>query len=171
MVLIGVKNWDFLEGHPSQYYSSLRVLNYKVFSMVKPKDCNPICNSKMTQLNLDSNITIWLAVEIISYLLIDEVKGISNEWFIRNNTWWRFFKWGCKKSGYNHGGNSIVKHAQDGVVLGFVTSRKVLMLHLYEHHLDLMSANCSIYSHKRWIRVELVLMKHGSMSLNQKSQS
>ena len=44
-------------------------------------------DSKITQLNPDSNITIWLAVEIISYLSIDELKGLSNEWFIRNNTW------------------------------------------------------------------------------------
>ena len=53
-------------------------------------------NSKITQLNPDSNITIWLAVEIILYLLVDELKGISNEWFIRHNTLWRFWKWGYK---------------------------------------------------------------------------
>ena len=35
--------------------------------------------------------------------------------------------------------NFIVKYAQDGVVLGWVTSREVPMLHLYEHHLDPMS--------------------------------
>ena len=40
-----------------------------------------------------------------------------------------------------------------------------------EHHLDPMSAKCSIYSHDRWINVESLLMKHGSMSLTQKLQS
>ena len=38
-------------------------------------------------LNPDSNITICVVVEIISYLSIDELKGLSNEWFIRHNTW------------------------------------------------------------------------------------
>ena len=70
--------------------------------------------------------------------------------------------------GFNHGGNSVVKHAQAGVVLGWVTSR---VLHLCEHHLDPMSAKCSIYSHERWIHVESLLMKHWSSSLTQKSHS
>ena len=174
---------------------------------------------KITQLNLDIHITIWLDMEIISYLSIDELKGLSNEWFIRHNTWWRFCKWGCKLSAFNHWGNlvakraqtgvvlgdllgspcalplwasprsnecwvfrslswamgsckpllrnPIVKHAQAGVVLGWVPSREVPMLHLCEHHLDPMSAKCSIYSHERWIHVESLLMKHGSMSLAQ----
>ena len=108
-------------------------------------------DSKTTQLNPDSNVTIWFAVEIISYISTDELKGLSNEWFIRHNTWWRFCKWGCKKSGFNHGGNFVVKRAQDGVVLGWVTSREVLVLHLYEHHLEPMSAKCSIHSHERWV--------------------
>ena len=56
-------------------------------------------DSKITQLNPKSNITIWLAVEIILYLSVDDLKGLSNEWFIRHNTWWRFFKWGCKWMG------------------------------------------------------------------------
>ena len=73
--------------------------------------------------------------------------------------------------GFNHGGNSIVKCAQAGVVLGWVTSREVPVLHLYEHHLDPMSAKCSIYFHERWIHVESLLMKYGSMSLTQKSHS
>ena len=67
--------------------------------------------------------------------------------------------------GFNHGGNSIVKHAQAGVVLGWVTSREVPMLHLCEDHLDPMSEKCSIYSHEIWIHVESLLMKCGSMSL------
>ena len=67
--------------------------------------------------------------------------------------------------GFNHGGNFVVKCAQAGVVLGWVTSQEVPMLHLYEHHLDPMSAKCSIYSHEIWIHVESLLMKHGSMSL------
>ena len=73
--------------------------------------------------------------------------------------------------GFNHGGNSVVKRAQAGVVLGWVTSREVSVLHLYDHHLDPMSAKCSIYSHERWIHVESVLMKYGLMSLTQKSHS
>ena len=72
--------------------------------------------------------------------------------------------------GFNHGGNSAVNRAQAGVVLGWVTSREVLVLHLYEHHLDLMSNKCSIYSHERRIHVESLFMKHGSMSLTHKSQ-
>ena len=109
-------------------------------------------DSKITLLNPDSNITIWLAVEIIS-LSIDELKGLSNEWFIRHNTRWRFCEWGCKQSEFIHRENSVVKCTQDGVVLGWVISRETLMLHLYEHHLDPMSAKCFIYSHKRWIHV------------------
>ena len=73
--------------------------------------------------------------------------------------------------GFNHRGNSVVKRAQARVVLGWVTSREVLVLHLFEHHLDLMSAKCSIYSHERWIHVESQLMKYGSMGLTQKSHS
>ena len=73
--------------------------------------------------------------------------------------------------GFNHGGNSVVKHAQDGVVLGWVTSWEVSMLHLYEHHLDPMSDKCSNYSYERWTHVESLLMKYGSMSLTQKSHS
>ena len=68
--------------------------------------------------------------------------------------------------GFNHGGNSAVKHAQAEVVLGWVTSSEVPVLHL-----DLMSAMCSIYSHERWIHVESLLMKYGSISLTQKSHS
>jgi hypothetical protein len=37
------------------------------------------------------------------------------------------------------------------------------LLHPYEHHLDPMSA--------KWIHVESLLMKYGSMSLTQKSHS
>ena len=73
--------------------------------------------------------------------------------------------------GFNYGGNSVVKRAQAGVLLGWVTSWEVLVLHLCEHHLDPMSAKCSIYSHERWIHVESLLMKYGSMSLTQKSHS
>ena len=35
-MLTGVKHQDFPGGHPSQYYSSLSMLNYKVSSMVNP---------------------------------------------------------------------------------------------------------------------------------------
>ena len=73
--------------------------------------------------------------------------------------------------GFNHGGNSVVKGTQVGVVLGWVISQEVLVLHLYQHHLDPMSATYSIYSHEIWIHVELLLMKYGSMSLTQKSHS
>ena len=71
--------------------------------------------------------------------------------------------------GFNHGGNFVVKRAQARVVLGWVTSREVLVLHLCEHHLYPMSAKYFIYSHERWIHVESLLMKYGSMSLTQKS--
>ncbi len=64
-------------------------------------------------------------------------------------------------------GNSVVKRAQAGVILGWVTSREVLVLHPCEHHLDPMSAKCSIYSHERWIHVESLLMKYRSSSLTQ----
>ena len=67
----------------------------------------------------------------------------------------------------NHKKNSIVKHAQARVVLGWVTSQEVLVLHPCEYQLDPMSAKCSIYSHEIWIHVESLLMKHESMSLNQ----
>jgi len=73
--------------------------------------------------------------------------------------------------GFNHGGNFVVKRTQDGVVLEWVTSWEVLMLYPYEHHLDPMSSKHSIYSHERWIHVDSLLMKHGSMSLTQKSHS
>ena len=56
--------------------------------------------------------------------------------------------------GFNHGGNSVVKHAQAGVVLGWVTSREVPVLHRCEHHLDPINAECSIYSHEIWIHVD-----------------
>ena len=73
--------------------------------------------------------------------------------------------------GFNHGENSIVKHAQAGVVLGWVTSQEVPVLHLYENYLDPMSTKCSIYFHERWICVESLLMNHGSTSLTQKLHS
>ena len=38
-------------------------------------------DSKITQLNPDIHITIWLAVEIISYLSIDELKGLF-KWMV-----------------------------------------------------------------------------------------
>ena len=76
-------------------------------------------------------------------------------------------EYGVASFGFNHGGNSVVKHAQAGVVLGWVTW-EVSVLHPCEHHLDPMSANCSVYSHERWIHVESLLMKHGSISLIQK---
>ena len=79
----------------------------------------------------------------------------------------KVFQMGIESLGFNHGGNSIVKRAQVGVVLGWVTSREVPVLHPCEHHLDPMSAKCSIYSHERWIHVESLFMKHGSMSLTQ----
>ena len=44
-------------------------------------------DSKVTQLNPNSIITIWLVVEIILYLSIDELKELFNEWFISKNTW------------------------------------------------------------------------------------
>ena len=72
-----------------------------------------------------------------------------------------------KVLGFNYGGNSVVKHAQAGVVLGWVTSWEVPVLHPYEHHLDPMSTKCSIYSHERLVHVESLLMKHGSSSLTQ----
>ena len=78
---------------------------------------------------------------------------------------------GASSFGFNYGGNSVVKRAQAGVVLGWVTTREVSVLHLCEHHLDPMSAKCSIYSHERWIHVESLLMKHGSSSLTQESHS
>ena len=115
-------------------------------------------------------VNIWLAppklwllqpldLSLWSYMLspspliisIDELKGLPNEWFIRHNTWWRFGKSGCKQSGFDHGGNLVVKCAGGVVVLGWVTSQEVLALHLCEHHLDPMSAKCSIYCHERWI--------------------
>ena len=43
---------------------------------------------------------------------------------------------GVASFGFNYGGNSIVKRAQAGVVLGGVTSQEVLVLHPCEHHLD-----------------------------------
>jgi hypothetical protein len=35
-MLIEAKQQDFSRGHPSQYYSTLSMLNYKVSSLVKP---------------------------------------------------------------------------------------------------------------------------------------
>ena len=107
---------------------------------------------KTSQSNHDSNITIWLAVEIISYLSTDELKGLSNKWFIRHKIWWRFCKWGCKLW-FNHGGKFVVKCAQAGVVLGWVTFQGILVLHLCEHHINPMSSKCFIYSHERWIHM------------------
>ena len=101
------------------------------------------------------NITIWLVVENIFFLSMDKLKGISNEWFIRTKSWWRFFKWGCEKSEFIHRENSIVKCAWARVVLGWVTSWEIPMLHLCEHHLGPMSAKCSIYSHETWIHVSI----------------
>ena len=80
----------------------------------------------------------------------------------------RFFLIRFQEDGFNHGGNSFVGHAQARLVLGWVTSREVLVLHLCEHHLDPMSAKCSIYSHERWIHVESLLMKYGLVSFTQK---
>ena len=81
------------------------------------------------------------------------------------------FSNGVASFGFNYGGNFVVKCTQAGVVLGWVTSWEVLVLHPCEHHLDPMSAKCSIYSHERWIHVESLLMKYGSLSLTQKSHS
>ena len=72
--------------------------------------------------------------------------------------------------GFNHGRYSVVKNAQAGGVLEWVTSQEVPVLHFCEH-LDPMSAKCSIYSHERWIHVESLVMEYGSMSLTQKSHS
>ena len=77
------------------------------------------------------------------------------------------FENGVVSFGFNHGGNSIVKCTEARVVLGWVTSWEVLVLHPYEHHLDPMRVNCSIYSHGRYIHVESLLMKHGLVSLTQ----
>ena len=85
--------------------------------------------------------------------------------------WVKVLQMRLQADGFNHEGNSIVKRAQAGVVLGWVTSREVLVLHLYEHHLDPTSAKCSIYSNERWIHVESLLMKYGLTSLTQKSHS
>ena len=74
---------------------------------------------------------------------------------------------GFASFGFNHGGNFVVKHAHVGVVLGWVTSWEVSVLHPCENQLDPMSAKCSIYYHEIWIHVESLLMKHGSMSLTQ----
>ena len=81
------------------------------------------------------------------------------------------FQMRLQVDGFNHGGKSIVKCAQAGVVLGWVTSWEVPVLHLCEHQLDPMSAKCSIYSHERWTHVESLLMKDGSISSTQKSHS
>ena len=56
---------------------------------------------------------------------------------------------GCKLSGFSHGGNSIVKCAQVGVVLGWVTSREVLVLHLSKHYMYPVIVECSIFPHDR----------------------
>ena len=65
----------------------------------------------------------------------------------------KFLQMRLQVDGFNHGGNVVVKHTQARVVLGWVTSREVLVLHLCGHHLVPMSAKCSIYSHERWIHV------------------
>ena len=83
----------------------------------------------------------------------------------------KVLKMRLQSNGFNYGGKSIVKRTQARVVLRWVTSWEVPVLHLYGHHLDPMSAKCSIYSHERWIHVESLLMKHGSSSLTQKSHS
>ena len=90
---------------------------------------------------------------------------------IKNTTLGKGFANGVASFGFNHGGNFVVKCAQARVVLGWVTSWEVPMLHLFEHHLDPMSVKCYIYSYERWIHFESLLMKHGSMSLTQKSHS
>ena len=74
------------------------------------------------------------------------------------------FENGVVSFGFKHGGNFVVKRAQVGVVLGWVTSREVSMLHPYENHLYPMITKYSIYSHEIFIHVESLLMKHGSMS-------
>ena len=40
-MLTAVKHYDFLEGHPFQYYSSLSVLNYKIYPWLNPKLATP----------------------------------------------------------------------------------------------------------------------------------
>ena len=62
---------------------------------------------------------------------------------------------GVASFGFNYGGNSVVKHTQDGVVLGRVTSREVLMLHPYEHHLDLMSVGWVNHLQQKKIHISL----------------
>ena len=65
----------------------------------------------------------------------------------------KIFQMRLQANGLNHGGNFIVKHAQDGVVLGQVTSQEVPMLHCCEHHLDPMSVKYSIYFHEIYVYV------------------
>ena len=122
-------------------------------------------DSKITQLNPDIHITNLLWKLSPTYQLMS-LRWLSNEWFIRDNTWWGCAN-GFERFEFNYGGNSVVKRAQAGVVLGWVTSREVPVLHPCEHRLDRMSDKCSIYSHERWSHVESLLMKHGSMSLTQ----
>ena len=59
------------------------------------------------------------------------------------------FTSGVASFGFNYGGKSVVKRTQAGVVLAWVTSREVPVLHLCEHQLDPMRAKCSIYYHER----------------------
>lgn len=66
-----------------------------------------------------------------------------------------------KENGFNYRGNSIMKHVQLGVVLGWMTSWEILVLHLSEHHLDQMRAKYSIHSHERWVHVNHYLLNMG----------
>ena len=75
-----------------------------------------------------------------------------------------------KVDGFNHGGNFVVKRAQVGVVLGWVTSLEVPVICLCKNHLDPMSAKCSIYSHEIWIHVNQFSLNMG-LSLTQKLHS
>ena len=55
------------------YYSSLSALNYRVSSMVKP--------------TLLASSFAKPSPSVVPYEPVDELKGLSNEWFIRHNTW------------------------------------------------------------------------------------
>ena len=81
--------------------------------------------------------------------------------FHPNTTLDECFENGVASFGFNHGGNSIVKRAQAVVALGWVTYWGVLVLHPCEHHLDPMSAKCSVYSHD--LSVPFILMRDGFM--------
>ena len=103
-----------------------------------------------------SNVFYKFLNHLFLYSLLLELKIMNN---------------GVASFGFNYGGNFVVKRTQAGVVLGWVTSQEVPVLHSCEHHLDPMSVKFSIYSHEIWIHVESLLMKHGSSSLTQKSHS